>query len=437
MQIALGKKFVQPCENIMQKILIIQAARFGDLLQTKRLIASQSGRHEVHLLTDSSLAALAKLIYPQVKVHELSFHVNNTDVSFNEFADVFAGLKSHNFDRVINCNFSPLTGAVCRLFDADKVVGYRPAHDSDGGFLRSAWVRLIFRVTRLRAASPINLVDFWGWFAPDPVEYIEVNPPAAGKGGGLGIVMAGRESRRSLPVEVLASFVNLVFQQLGRPEIKLFGTDSERAKARALMRLLPAQAQSRVNNLCGKTNWETLISHTQGLDLLLTPDTGIMHLAAHLGVPVLAFFLSSAFCHETGPYGLGHLVWQALPECGPCLENVECGNHLACLESFRDRGFLRFLAASLAGDKKVLETLPRGLQLWSTAYDVFGQRLQLLAGQDDYARKRLIIRNLAASFLRLPELAANLKNMPAREIALLSQELFPVNEWMLPPSRYC
>ena len=42
------------------------------------------------------------------------------------------------------------------------------------------------------------------------------------------------------------------------------------------------------------------MSGKKRLDVLLTPDTGIMHLAAHLGVPVFAFFLSSAWCHETG-----------------------------------------------------------------------------------------------------------------------------------------
>lgn len=58
----------------MPRQLVIQLARFGDLLQTARLIDSLCAQGETHLLTDRSLTALAALIYPGVHVHAVPAH---------------------------------------------------------------------------------------------------------------------------------------------------------------------------------------------------------------------------------------------------------------------------------------------------------------------------------------------------------------------------
>lgn len=421
----------------MEKNLIIQFARFGDLVQTRRLILGAQKLGDVHLLVDRSLGELARLIYPKVTVHELVLHRAPDENALLENEKVFGELAAENFDRVVNCNFSGLSGAVCRLFDRDKVLGYRSAHDSDGGLLRSPWTRLTFRISKMRRDSPLNLVDFWAWFLPDPVAPAKVNPEARGKGRGIGVVMAGRESRRSLPPPVLAKIVNLVFSLTGKPEIRLFGTEAESHGAKSLMRLLGPAAAGRCIDLCGKTGWKGLIGELDGLDLVITPDTGVMHLAAFLGVPVMAFFLSSALCHETGPYGAGHMIWQAVTDCAPCLEKTACERNVECLAPFSDAGFSRFLAGAITGDARILARMPAQLQLWTTGFDAIGIKLALRAGEDRRARQRKIIRVLVGNHLGLPGFMEQAEKLPARETALLAWELFPEDEWMLPRKRYC
>jgi ADP-heptose:LPS heptosyltransferase len=60
-------------------------------------------------------------------------------------------------------------------------------------------------------------------------------------------------------------------------------------------------------NLAGKTSLAELFGELQRCQLLLTNDTGTMHLAAHLGVPTVAIFGSTEPA-LTGPLGKGHLV---------------------------------------------------------------------------------------------------------------------------------
>lgn len=427
----------------MAKFLVVQAARFGDLVQSKRLILTLQERGEVHLAVDAGLVPLARLLYPGVAVHGMAFHGHDGEAAQTRNLAAFADLRDLAPDFVYNCNFSGLTGALCRLFPPETVVGYRPAPVSDGGLLRSPWARLAFQLSRRRRLSPLNLVDFWAWFAPEPIAPERVNPEAKPGGRGLGVALSGREARRSLPVPLLAEVVKTVFGVLGSPRIFLLGSAAERPAAHKLLRQLPPKLAAQAEDLAGKTDWPDLVEAVSGLDLLVTPDTGLMHLAAHLGTPVLAFFLSSAWCHETGPYGLGHTVWQAATPCAPCLESAPCSYNVACLELFQDAGFARQLARSLTGGEGLpasVPPLPPGLQCWQSGRDGLGAKLRLAAGEDPDAFLREGARAVLADWLDLGAGAVAPPRPETREqreeLARLREALLPDAEWMLPQGRY-
>ncbi|QCC85925.1 heptosyltransferase [Desulfovibrio desulfuricans] len=427
----------------MAKFLVIQAARFGDLVQTKRLLMSLAGRGEVHLAVDAGLTPLARLLFPFAELHALAVHGKPEEQAMARNAAALARWRGMHFDAVYNCNFSGATAALCRVFEPQTVRGYRPAA---GGVTRSPWARLAFRLSERRALAPLNLVDFWGHFAEAPVDPRRVNPAAAPGGQGLGVVLAGRESRRSLPVPVLAEVVRTAFGALGGPRVRLLGSTAEKPAARQLLRHLPPKMLPMVEDLSGKTDWPALAAAVTGLDALITPDTGIMHLGAHLGVPVLAFFLSSAWLHETGPYGEGHHVWQACRACGPCLESAPCPYDVACGQPLTQVELLRSLAAvlgqiksglsSVGADAKKWPQLPAGLQLWRTGMDALGARPSLLAGDDPHAAERRYVRNFLAARLHL-----SAEPTGSAAVALQSADLDPWlyndADWMLPPGRYC
>jgi ADP-heptose:LPS heptosyltransferase len=420
----------------MMPVLVLQGARFGDLLQSKRLLLTLKNRGEVHLAVDKSLAPLARRIYPGVEIHAFNFHTKPGRQALEENKKCLALWCGLDFRAVYNCNFSPLTAALCRCFEAERIAGYRP---SANGILCSSWVRTAFRLSGRRRMTPLNLVDFWGHFASEPLPAHNVNPLPCPGGQGLGVVLAGREARRSLPVSHLAEIVRCVFHALDGPRIRLLGTNAERPSARRLIGLLPSKMHPHVEDLSGKTDWHGLIGAAEGLDMLVAPDTGTMHLGAHLGVPVLAFFLSSALCHETGPYGQGHHVWQTACDCSPCLESAPCRAGLRCLEAFRSKNFLPALVSLIEGKNLDGMLFPEDLQLWKSDLDEFGGHFQLCAGVDEYGGQRVFLRRHLENLSRLP-----LTDFPHEATPCLSAPtpemsawLYRDADWMLPPERYC
>lgn len=398
-----------------RRFLIVQLARFGDLVQTKRLVLSLQREGAVHLLVDRSLTTLAALIYPQTVVHGIAAHgARGLDLlSLREICDELGRL---NFDRVYNLNFSGLNFSLATLFPADLVCGY---FVRQGQRVIDFWPGQLMRWTRERRAAGLNLVDAWGHYAPFAVQAEEVNPAPYGRGRGLGVVMAGQNARRSLPARQLAPLVQAARARVGHGPVVLLGAGPERRAAQELAALLPATLRSEVRDLVGRTGWPELIEEVGSLDLVLTPDTGTMHLAAHLGVPVLAFFLSSAWCHETGPYGAGHTVVQAGPDCAPCLETMPCLHNICCRDFFNDKGVLRYVSGREDRD------IGPGGQILTGFFDELGLDWAVQAGEDRQKGQRRAFRSLAAS---LRAVRGNVTYVPPDDAWMQERD------WMLPPT---
>ena len=84
-------------------------------------------------------------------------------------------------------------------------------------------------------------------------------------------------------------------------------------------------------NLIGKTTLRELIDELRKCRLLLTNDTGTMHLATLLGVPVVAVF-GSTEPRLTGPLGSGNRVVRHQVECSPCFLR-ECPLDFRCMKA--------------------------------------------------------------------------------------------------------
>lgn len=81
-------------------------------------------------------------------------------------------------------------------------------------------------------------------------------------------------------------------------------------------------------DLTGRTSLKALAYLYSKCFLLITTDTGPMHMAAAMGCPVVALFGPTA-PWRTGPYGKGHRVIREELECSPCFKK-KCDN-LNCM----------------------------------------------------------------------------------------------------------
>ena len=70
-------------------------------------------------------------------------------------------------------------------------------------------------------------------------------------------------------------------------------------------------------NRIGQTTLSELIAELRQCDLLLTNDTGTMHLASLLRIPTVSIF-GSTEPKRTGPLGAGHRILRHHVECSPC-----------------------------------------------------------------------------------------------------------------------
>jgi lipopolysaccharide heptosyltransferase II len=84
-------------------------------------------------------------------------------------------------------------------------------------------------------------------------------------------------------------------------------------------------------NRIGQTTIQQLIDELRECRLLLTNDTGTMHLASLLGVPVVAIF-GSTEPRMTGPLGDGHVILRHQVECSPCFLR-QCPIDFRCMKA--------------------------------------------------------------------------------------------------------
>jgi lipopolysaccharide heptosyltransferase II len=138
-------------------------------------------------------------------------------------------------------------------------------------------------------------------------------------------------AKRWLP-ERFAETMRAIHERTGC-EWRIFGVAKDRAVADEIVQL----AAVPVTDLVGKTTLAELIERLRECDLLLTNDTGTMHLAAYLGVPVVAIFGSTEPA-LTGPLNLGdsaaggHAILRRHVECSPCFLR-ECPIDFRCMKA--------------------------------------------------------------------------------------------------------
>jgi heptosyltransferase-2 len=120
-------------------------------------------------------------------------------------------------------------------------------------------------------------------------------------------------AKQWIPARYAAAAARIARERGAR--VVLLGGPAERPLADAIAGALPAPPL----DLCGRTSLPELVGVLARLDLLLTNDSGPMHLASALGTPLVAVFGPTDW-RETAPAGPGasRLVREDV-ECAPCM----------------------------------------------------------------------------------------------------------------------
>lgn len=116
------------------------------------------------------------------------------------------------------------------------------------------------------------------------------------------------------------------FSQNWGTRILIFGSRADQATAS----LMAQNAKFPLIDLTGKTTLRQAIGLIARCRLFVTNDSGLMHVAAALGIPVVAIF-GSTDPVRTGPLGDSCRVVKSDPRCAPCLK-PHCPQDRECMD---------------------------------------------------------------------------------------------------------
>ncbi len=334
----------------MKKILVIQLCRIGDILMTGPLLRGLRRDYpaaDISLMVMDTFAAtpLPTHLYDrliQFPLGGLAGALAARDAGWEPALHSLRGFlrecTSTPFDLVVNLTHTDMSALVTSLLPARKRAGLVMRADRRRG-IDSAWMTHMRAAVRSRDISCFHLVDMFSWtagvardargleidIAPEDHTWAAEFAAAREQPARPMIAMqlgASAESKQ-WPVERFAALADALDPSLG--DIVLIGGPQEHTLADTFR----AAATRPVIDSIGQTSLRRLGALLQRCRLLITNDTGPMHVAAAVGTRVLDISSGPVSAHETGPYGAGHIVIEPEIACYPCPLDSEC-HHFAC-----------------------------------------------------------------------------------------------------------
>ena len=310
-----------------KNILIIKPGAIGDLLQLTpvlRALKRQYPSAKISLLVGSS--STAELFHYNKNVSEtIVYDKKNLHRTLWAFIGLWQELYRKQYDLVVNFQRSNLkTWLLAAAAFPCRVLVYHKA--------RSRNVHAV--VNYLETLAPLGI---------DGQDVnLELNPGPEARAFAQTILVSLGEAGKpvialnpgaSHPVnrwgtDRFAALADRISQELSAKVIIIGG-----AEDRLLAEEIRTKARSRPLAMTGKASILEAGALLEKCRLLVSGDTGPLHLAAAVGTPVLALF-GAADPARTGPVGSGHRVMQAEGvACVPC-KSRSCKNRIEreCME---------------------------------------------------------------------------------------------------------
>lgn len=340
-----------------RKILLLKLTRMGDILESQPLlrdIRACEPQSQITMVVNEAFREAAWLL-PEVD-HILSFplfeFVQDIRDAKEDLVDLYHRLESfadalaaEKYDLVLNLTNSRLSGMLMGFIQARQMRGLW--FDEQGNReVVGALIRYFGANEGMRRFSPFNLSDFmrclYGAMGQAAPSTLRLTPEADQVASALllapqdppsrmvGIQLGASEACKRWRLDDFAAMASLLGKGRGPHSdpirVVLVGSKDERPLAQHFCDLFEGD-DAQIIDLVGKTSLIELAAVVSRFHLLISNDTGTMHLAAALNVPVLNLSLGSAYFRETGPHGAGHLILEPRIECRPCDFNSTCSHH--------------------------------------------------------------------------------------------------------------
>ncbi len=333
-----------------KNILIIALTRMGDILQSSPTIVGLKKENpdaRITILVDRQFAGICKGVpgIDEIYPIDMNFLAQGIAVGGEGLVEVFAFVsklvdefRGRGFDYCLNMSNSAYTALLIKMLNIPKTKGWL---SDDEGFrlMADPWAMLFsaFVYHSNRDFNGLNLVDIFRCAAevrqhPKSLMYT-VNDEARTKVNSLlppsflekkdpliAIQVGASQEKRQWAPKHFARLTRYLIEDLNA-NIVYTGAPAEKVLIEEVSKHF---THEKVFSVVGKTSVDDLAAVLENSDVLVTGDTGPMHLSVAVGTPVVALFLASALCFETGPYSRGNFVVQPQISCNPCNPNYPC-----------------------------------------------------------------------------------------------------------------
>jgi ADP-heptose:LPS heptosyltransferase len=387
------------------RLLVQNLTRLGDLLQSQPALAELASEgHEIALVGLENFAGAAQLLPGVSRIFPLpgagllaglDSDWREALVGLTDFADRIG--REFVPEAVVNLTSSVAARLLAKRFCGGAVRGF--SLDALGFRLETTpWAVFLEASSANRGLSPFNIVDLFRKAAGvgrGQGRFSLVRPGAAalaaararlegqvpGATAYVGLQLGASAATRQWPVAAFARLGDWLWQSRRIAPV-LLGGPGETALGAAYGDLAVAPAV----NLIGRTSLPELANVLACLNLLVTNDTGTLHLAAGLDLPSVALFFATAQPFDTGPYRPGCLCLEPDMPCHPCPFNVPCPRENACLTAIGPDTVAGAVADFFDTGGFAARTYP-GARAWLSAFDPEGfMDLHALSGHDTEAR---------------------------------------------------
>lgn len=338
---SVAERAIFPAGRAPLKILILKPSSLGDVIQALpvlRLLKRHWRDAEIFWWIDSHLAPLLEGDPDLAGVVRFERRRWTSPARWPEMLGSVLGMRAQQFDWVIDLQGLLRSAVFGWLARGKSFIGLdtlcEGGREGANAFYDMAVTtpRGLHAVERylsvLRALNVPADADFqWLPARPAAAAALKAKWPQAEGARWIAIQPGARWPTKCWPAQNFAEVVRQLAQGFPDGHFAVLGSAEDRPRAEIICRAQPERAL----NLCGETSLPEMIEWLRLCKLMITNDTGPMHAAAALGVPVVAVF-GPTDARNTGPYGqLGNVLRIELP-CAPCHKSYcSWNNPMECL----------------------------------------------------------------------------------------------------------
>ena len=316
------------------KFLVIRFSSIGDIVLTTPVVRCLRKKYpdaQIHYLTKKSFASIV-ITNP---------YVDNVHVLKDDLDVVIDELKEENFDVVIDLHHNLRT---LRIKRALKIVSW---HSFDKLNIRK-WVYVNCKVNvmpdkhivdrymdTVKSLGVVNDGLGLDYFIHDKDVVAQKDIPVSHLHGYIGVVIGAAHNTKKLPVHKLQELCSKI-----QHPIILLGGKEDHANALKIAAADPVK----VYNACGKYNLNESADLVRRAKLIISHDTGLMHIAAAFKKDIISVWGNTVPSFGMYPYQTRYEVFEINKLwCRPCskIGYDKCPlGHFKCMEKININGIV-------------------------------------------------------------------------------------------------